>query len=256
MKFTVKTHIIISFFLLTFSTMSSQYTGPKPVVVGDTITNNYQVIYPLGWSEDGIFAYIHQDINILSASQDYYYYVTFQNMETNEVLWHEKIEYKLGPNQHFPVDDTMYNSAFFKLVIWSSYYSETEKKIIQYKIKREDAVLLSTTNLPKGISIKETETKNDSDSEISVRYNIKLFKPHKFKPVYNYDCTRMEDPCNLNESIWYRTFAVKGYFKSPFENRIAILVFKETNGFEEPYEYPFLVGAHLEKGFMDMGCKK
>ena len=248
---------IILIYLTSFS-VNGQYVGPKSIVVGDTITNNYQVIYPLGWSEDGVFAYIHQDINPLGAAEIYFYTVIFQNMKTGKILWILNIEYDLENNNdnryHYSEDGTTYNYAFFKQIVWNSYGQKIEDKLKLYNIERTDSSLHKLTDLPKDISLKESGTKNDS--EISVRYNIKLFKPQKFKPVYNYDCTRTKDSCDVNESIWYKTFAVKGYFKSPFEIRIAILVFKETNGFEEPYEYPFFVGTHLEKGFMDRGCKQ
>jgi len=262
MKSYLKAILINSFFLFTFYSMTGQYSGPKSVVIGDVSANNYQVIYPLGWSENGVFAYIHQDINVLGATEIYFYTVIFQNTKNNEILWAKYIKYdfeiegNLENFKNYVSDDTLYNYAFFKQAVWDSYGQDIEDKLKLYNIEKADSNLHKITNLPKDISLKESETKNDSDSEISVRYNIKLFKPHKFKPVYNYDCTKMEDPCDVNESIWYRNFTVKGYFKSPFENQIAILVFKETNGFEEPYEYPFFVGTHLEKGFMDIGCKQ
>ncbi len=255
MKKIVITTILV--YLTSFS-VKGQYLGPKSLVIGDVSANNYQVIYPLGWSEKGIFAYIHQDMNVLGAAEIYFYTVIFQNMKTNEIRWTLNIEYNLENynHYHYSSDDTSYNYAFFKQIVWDSYGQEIEDKLKLYNIEREDSSLHKVDDLPKDISLKESETKNDSDSEISVRYNIKLFKPHKFKPVYDYDCTKIEDPCDVNETIWYRTFTVKGYFKSPFENRIAILVFKETNGFEEAYEYPFFAGTHLEKGFMDIGCKQ
>jgi len=252
----MKISVSIAIFFLTFSTLHAQYTCPKPVVAGDTISNTYQVIYPLGWSKDGVFAYIHQDMNMLSTAEVYFYTVIFQNMETNKVLWIKKIEYNLENNNQYQysTDDTLYNYAFFKQIVWNSYGQDIGDKLKLYNIDRADSSLDKVGNLPKDISLKETATKNTS--ELTTHYNIRLFKSDKFKPVYNYDCTRTENSTDDSESIWYRTFAVKGYFKSSFENRIAILVFKETNGFEEPYEYPFVVGTHLENGFMDIGCVK
>ena len=254
MKKTIITTILI---YLTCFSVKGQYTGPKPVVVGDSITNNYQVIYPLGWSEDGIFSYIHQDINPLGTAEIYFYTVVFQNMKTNEILWTLNIEYNFENNNHYNYhyspDDTPYNSAFFKQIVWASYVQKIENKLKLYNIERTDTSLQKLTDLPKEISLKESEEK---ELEFTNQYNIKLFKNGKFKPVYQFDCKRVKEPCNADETIWYSEFKAKGYFKSPFENRIAILIFKETNGFEEPFEYPFFVGADLEKGFMDMGCYK
>lgn len=254
MKIRLKIILLNSLFIFMFSTVIGQYSGPKLVVIGDVSANNYQVIYPLGWSENGTFAYIHQDMNVLSSEEIYSYTVIFQNTKTNKTLWVKHIVSNLESYNHFPSDDTPYNYTFFKLVLWDSYGQEIEDKLKLYNIERGDSDLHEVNDLPNGFSIKEKETTNDSDSEITIGYNIKLFKSYQFKSVYDYNCTRMKDQCKVNESIWYRNFVVKGYFKSPFENRIAILVFKETNGFEEPYEYPFFAGVHLEKGFTDIGC--
>lgn len=244
--------ITILVYLISFS-VKAQYTGPKPIVVGDTSTN-YQVIYPLGWSNDGTFAYIHQDMNDFATRDNYYYTIHIQNMKTNKTLWSKQFKSDLENYKHFPADNTLHNYTFFKLVMWDRIGGEIKAKLNQYNVEIENGSLHKVNDLPKDISLKETATKNDS--EITTRYNIRLFKSDKFKLVYGYDCTRTEDPCDVNKSIWYRTFALKGYFKSPFENRIAILVFKETNGVEEPYEYPFFASTHLEKGFMDIGCVK
>ncbi len=254
-KFKFKTIILSSLFIFLFSTVViGQYTGPKQIVVGDVSTNNYQVIYPLDWSENGIFAYMHQDMNVLSSVEIYSHTVIFQNMETNKILWTKHIVSNLEIYNHFPSDNTLHNYAFFKLVLWNLHGQDIEDKLKLYNIERGNSNLHKITDLPKRFSIKENKTTNDNDSKITIGYDIRLFKPYQFKPVYDYDCYKVNASCNLTESIGYRHFTVRGYFKSPFENRIAILVFKETNGFEEPFEYPFFVGTHLEKGFIDIGC--
>ncbi|KAA1241021.1 hypothetical protein [Aquimarina sp. RZ0] len=66
---------------------------PKPVVVGNPMESNYQVIYPLGWSEKGDFSYIHQDINTVAGGGGFQYNFIVQNMKTDKILFEKSIYY-------------------------------------------------------------------------------------------------------------------------------------------------------------------
>jgi len=52
-----------------------------------------------------------------------------------------------------------------------------------------------------------------------------------------------------DDNSWYSDYSVQGYFRSPYEDRLAILMFYITNGYGEPWEEPFFIGSHLDYGF-------
>ena len=59
--------IIILTSTIFLNAYSQNINPPTAIIVGDTPLN-YGIIFPLGWSNDGKFAYIIQDINNLSIS--------------------------------------------------------------------------------------------------------------------------------------------------------------------------------------------
>lgn len=252
MKSIIKILITNSLLLLiALSVQAQTIKCPTPVIVGDA--DNYQVIYPLGWSIKGNFAYIHQDINTLATTDIFLYKVIIQDTKTNKILWSKTIEdsdYHNDLVTHIPGDETRYNYAYFKLVIWQKNKKEIKKKLNEYNIKMYDTFLRNIAGLS-DISIKEKEIKK---GDVTEDYEVIMYNTEKFKTVYKYECKQTKKACD-DESIWYRTFAIKGYFKSPFGSRIAIIIFKIENGFEEPFEYPFIVGTHLNKDFKDITKK-
>lgn len=117
------------------------------------------------------------------------------------------------------------------------------------KIKR---IHLSLNNISqykeKGITLDEKSNIDDfKNGTVTTDYKIRLYSEDiKEKIIYHWYCK--DEKCLKNSNLLYRRFIVKGYFKSPFENRIAIIVFKEKNGYGEIDEFPFAVGKNLGKG--------
>lgn len=253
------------FSIIAFPALAQIIDCPKPVVVGryKDQANMYQVIYPFGWSERGDFAYILQDVNTSNFS----YKVIIQNMKTDKIIWQKKVLYdfesdtgienKYSWDANSTEEDTAYQNAngayfdyaFFKAVFWQEYSLIISEAINKYQIKVSPASEKDVSDLKKyGISINEkTETKDDF---ITIDYKIEIISETKGKKtVYHFSCKPDSASCQLSKFIWIRSFGIQGFFKSPFENRIAIIVFESTNGSEEAWEYPFLLGADLDKGF-------
>ena len=131
--------------------------------------------------------------------------------------------------------------------------------ITKYKIKTNQLYLNPILDLKeKGITINEENVRDNKYDNFTIDYKIILNSKIKGnKTIYNWHCGHKHTPCeNKNLSIYYRNFVIKGYFKSPFEDIIAIIVFREQNGYGETWEFPFVVGANLENGYNKTSTNK
>ncbi|KAA1241020.1 hypothetical protein [Aquimarina sp. RZ0] len=124
--------------------------------------------------------------------------------------------------------------------------------LTEYKIKPTNLSLNNISKLQEeGITVDEkSNIINSKNGTVTTDYKITLYSKNiKEKIVYHWHC--QEEKCSKNSLLSYRRFMIKGYFKSPFENRVAIIVFNENNGYGEIDEFPFAVGANLEKNKAD-----
>lgn len=232
---------------------------PKPVIVGNPNEGNYQVIYPLGWSEKGDFSYIHQDINAFAGGGGFKYNFIVQNMKSDKILFKKNMYYNpedgyVWKPRSTKIDSLAYKKgayfdhAFFKTITWNKNRHLILDVLTNYKIKPTNLSLNNISKLQeKGITLDEkSNTVTSKNGTVVTDYKIKLFSKNiKEKIIYHWYCK--QEKCSTNSPLLYRRFMVKGYFKSPFENRIAIIVFNENNGYGEIDEFPFAVGANLEK---------
>ena len=231
---------------------------PKPQIIGVFEQNGYQIIYPFGWSESGNFAYILQDLN-LNESSDYVFKAVIQNMKSDSVLWYKDIVFSAddNPDIHWDCEcdytidgdvDYMkkYNHSFLEKVIWPKHKNEIITAIEDFNIKVDPQSLLKLSDLAKS-KIMIEEIKSKYEDYCIEKYEIVLKENNKVKKVvYSYHTPKDQNLCGKNSSgIWYRDFSVEGYFKSPFDDQIAIVVFEKTNGYEETFEKPFLVGTNF-----------
>ena len=233
---------------------------PTPIIVGNPYESNYQVIYPLGWSDEGHFSYIYQDINVLAGGGGFQYNFIMQNMKTDKILFEKRIYY--NPENAYDwepfstkTDSLAYEKmayfdyAFFKTIAWSKNRHQILDSLTKHKIKPTHLSLNNILILQeKGITVDEKSNIDLSkNGTLTTDYKITLYSEDiKEKTIYHWHCK--DENCSKNNNLLYRRFKIKGYFKSPFENRIAIIVFKEKNGYGEINEFPFAIGANLGKG--------
>lgn len=247
---------LIVFFLFSIYSINAQNIDcPKSLIIGDFDKNEYQIMYPFGWSEGGYFAYILQDMN-QKESADYTFKVIVQNMKTDSIAWSKDIifNYDDNPNVKWECDSNpsvdsasdyikKYNYCFLEQILWPKYKEEVEIELKKYNISINSQVLIQSTELLKN-KIKIDEIKTVYDDYCVDKYEIILKENEKIKKiVFSNDSQKNNTLCGSSNQIWYRNFSIKGYFKSPFEDRVAIVVFETTNGYEETFETPFLVGA-------------
>ncbi len=253
--------IIFLFCLNIFCVKAQSIDCPKPIIVGKASDSNYQIIYPLGWSEKGNFSYIHQDINVLAGGGGFQYYFIIQNMKTDTTVFEKRFygdpnegKYKWEPFST-NIDSIAYKEmayfdyAFFKTITWPLNGGEISDILALHKIKTTHTFFNNTLDLKKK-NITIDERSSFDNHTLTTDYKIILNSKTKGKKtIYHWHCDAKCKALSKNDYPDYRKFVIKGYFKSPFENRIAIIAFREVNGYEEIEEFPFMVGADLENGY-------
>lgn len=247
--------MIIVICLNSFGKQISIVDCPEPLIVGNPNESNYQVIYPLGWSESGDFSYIHQDINALQGGGGFEYHLIVQNMKTDKILYRKSIYYDPEDGYIWKPLSTAIDSlahkrmayfdyAFFKTIAWSENKNKILEVLNKYKIGLTKLPLNNVLKLKeKGIKIEEKSNSANLNQYMTIDYKISLYSNNiQKKVIYHWYC--QEAICSEKSS--YKQFMIKGYFESPFENRIAIIVFMQDSGYEEKDEFPFAVGAYLK----------
>ena len=217
-----------------YKELRSRYSIPVPIIEGK--------LYPLGWSKDSKFAYIL--VPALEARSSAVFRI--QDMITDKILF-EKI-YREGldgyPND-LPID--------LKKLVENK--GQVAHYLHKYRIKGDDHKL-------RCFPIKLL--KQEIDYDLKTVYEINHYFGHQqFLSRVNIDLysntvdgqkkiatkTIFDKKIDL-KSLYYGTMVV-GYLKSPFEERIAIVVIYFRRGWEgSPHVTSFeLVGASLSKGF-------
>ena len=219
--------------------LRSRYSVPSPIIEAK--------LYPLGWSKDSKFAYIL--VPALEARSSAVFRI--QDMITDKVLF-EKI-YREGsdgyPND-LPID--------LKKLVRNK--GEVAHSLNKYHINGYDDKLrwFPIKHLKKGIEGIDYDLK--TVHEINHDFWHQQFLSRVNVDLYLYNITEdgqkkiatktiFDKKVDL-KSLQYGTMVV-GYLKSPFEERIAIVMIYFRRGWEgPPHTTSFeLVGASLSKGF-------
>ena len=176
------------------------------------------IFFPIGWSEDGKFAYIYEPVDEATG----YYFFTFEikDMKNNEVIWTWEIGKK----------DEIYEGSVKD--IWNKNKDEFRKILVKNKIVQNKDFKLKqfpiidkgkTYNLVENIKYRKTTNDFGFDKVRSAEFKLKA-KSKKTKTVFE---KKYSDDMILN-------VAMNTYLKSPFENRIATIVTKQICGYEGP----------------------
>lgn len=192
--------------------------------------------YPIGWSKDGRIAFIEY----VSNSAVEFWELNIQSLVNDSIVFSEQIHdsYDLHPNQ--PTINLAY--------IWEENKDTFEKALNRYQIIQQDSFLLlpypiitEHDNLWINVTYTEADLYEDLSYSIEghLQLDLLLLNTQKSKTIYKGDHLAMG-------------MDLPGYLKSPFEERVAILLATITPGqhFSPPHEVRFqLIGAHLLDGF-------
>ncbi|MCF6207506.1 MAG: hypothetical protein L3J47_11575 [Sulfurovum sp.] len=202
-------------------------------------------LYVAGWSKDGKFAYAVQTPNEVRDKEQGVFII--QDMVTDKVL--EKIQWEFTPPKRDNRDDFV---SYMKppvakiATLLKKYHIVTDKELLkQFPIggvsegNAVDAKLfMRWVNQPEMFI--ETE-------KLLTHLTLKLLKTEDFKS------TKRKVVFEKRQMLpaRYLDAFVGGYFKSPFESRIAVLLVMIQRGWEGPPHVlnVKLIGASLSKGF-------
>jgi hypothetical protein len=246
----------ITLFFCFQCSFGQDYQCPDPLVIGDLEANNYTVIYPFGWSKNGHFAYIQQDINGLSEAEYFRYEFHIIDINNADFNWNSADEApyyskEYGADSLFSLKmDTLdlgsdyWYSNVMKLIVWPEWKKQIiaaleEKKIAQMKVDYEEFVDGSCW----GFEMSEIQEFSGEGDMVMILYELNHVEAGQMRKCFSAVGELNEEGLGTDvhgNEIWYRSFRFEGMIKSPFEsdNRpYIILIIESTDGHEEPWEY-------------------
>ena len=192
----------------------------------------FDKFYPIGWSKDGHFAYIVEPAD--EAAGLYFFEFVIQNMISDKKVWTWK-----------PKDEVEEGSV---KQMWKDYAMVFAEKLNQYGIIQQKDIKIEPTEFTNGgnkfkITIDNKMETCDFGFDVVKATDVFIKSPELgSKRIYSY--TEKEISYTLSK-------IVAGVIKSPYEDRIAVIVKTEINGYEGPPNVisQFLVGANLKESF-------
>ncbi|MCQ2252138.1 MAG: hypothetical protein MJZ61_01675 [Bacteroidales bacterium] len=210
------------------------YTVPKELkYYKESDSYIFEKFYPIGWSKDGHFAYVVEPAD--EAAGLYFFQLVIRNMISDKdvYVWKPEDEMESGSVRQ----------------VWKDNQMSFAAKLNEYKIVPDNNIKLlgtefNTANNKYKVTIEnKMETEPDFGFEVVKTTNIFIKSPELgVKQIFSYT----ENDANICLGR-----IVQGVIKSPFEERVAVLVRTEECGYEGPPNVikTFLVGSDLERSF-------
>ena len=235
----------------------SKYPVPKPFKLDRLVRETFPVyfrgqrypqlitegFFPIGWSRDGAFAYYTEPVD--EACGCYYGKLVIQDMRTDKVLWEFKYNQSdfMDPAGNMPPENTIAK-------LWAKNSKLFSDKLHDNNIETLSRfTLLGRTFASDGRSFSAAAAappgKDDDGQERIKSVTVTLSSPKLGKKrlfTEDYKKDMYGAPLDAN---------VIGAFKSPFENRVAIIMIFVNRGYEGPPNTADIqmVGADLFSGF-------
>lgn len=189
-------------------------------------------LFPIGWSRDGKLAWVYEPPD--EACGCYFFRLIVQDMVSDKVLW----EYK-----HDSEDLASPGSLKDIGEVWQAKGPELEARLRSFGIERTGAVLQPLS--PRLDAVFRTTALPEDRSRFGFAYlssyEIEMRSSQGAKTIFK---SGPLEPGPLRVSS-------PGYFASPFEDRVAVIVQETWRGWEgPPHTARFrLVGCHLKTGW-------
>ncbi len=199
--------------------------------------------YPIGWSRDGKFAYYVEPVD--EACGCYFAELRIQDLRTDKILW----QFKNNPESRINADGSPVEDDLQRL--WKRNQKLFNAKLNEHRIIESARFMLlgrSFTSAGRTYSIQMRVVKEYDEGfgvDRARSINVELISPALGKKkVYGED---QKDELFLSPL----EAAVAGAFKSPYEDRVAIVMITMHRGWEGPPHTVNvqIVGADLKNGF-------
>ncbi len=199
--------------------------------------------YPVGWSRDGKLAYYIEPVD--EACGCYFGELIIQDLRTDKVLWHFKNDPQERVDaQGAPIDDDLRK-------LWKRNEKVFTQKLREHNIQpvARFALMPATfRSAGKAYTAKVVVVKANDDDGLNRlrRVTLELHSPTLGKKS-------LFTSAYKGDEMWVSPLdaAVAGVLKSPFENRVAVVMIKVQRGYEGPPHTveAQIVGADLVTGF-------
>lgn len=196
-------------------------------------------IYPIGWSADGKFAYF-----IEFPDEDcgcYFADLIIQDLVTDKTVW--KDEYRSEPLEDGREENIDTH--------WAKKQAEFSAKLREHKIVQQTDLKLiypslkfERDTLTPSIDVR---IKSDGDFEVIGTVTVRMKSARRGTKIV------MRDVYKKGEVSGFRRAMIPGMLKSPFEDRVAIIVVSEYRGWEGP---PHITGIQVVGSTLKTGFKK
>jgi predicted secreted protein len=199
-------------------------------------------LYPIGWSKNGVFAYIEESLE--DAAGFVKYTLVLQDMVSDSVVWSHVVrleeEYYENYSERKGIKVVWaQNAELFSRELRKQGISQAAKfELSSFPIRvRDDSIDVQLEHIQQEIEDPESYSGRFLiPTEVRMKiHSQRLGEKQVYSSTFGYDVA----------------MSVEGYLKSPFEERIAVILSYESPGHHGPPDYVnyVLVGAHLEKGF-------
>lgn len=208
----------------------------RPVKSSAISRNLTESFYPIGWSKDGKFAYIVEPADI--ACDCYFANLIIKDLKTDTVLWN--FDYESGTFNE--KDNTPKSLPAF----WRFNERLFSKKLREYKIRQTtDFAFESFPIIYKGDELTATlsvERDQGDEPRFVSAIGLRMSSKRKGSKIV-YENKDLTDSDVLDVRLL-------GYLKSPFEQRVALILIEVHRGFEFTQVVKAnLVGSDLSSGF-------
>ena len=199
-------------------------------------------LYPIGWSKSGVFAYIKESLQDAAGFVEYAF--VLQDMVSDSIVWSHVVQLDGDYYENYSERTGIkvvwaQNAELFSRELRKHGISQEAKfELFSFPIRtRDDSIDVRLEHIPEEIEDPES-------------YSGRLLIPTEVR-------MKVHSQRLGEKQAYYSTFgfdvavSVEGYLKSPFEERIAVILSYESPGHHGPPDYVnyVLVGVHLEKGF-------
>jgi hypothetical protein len=216
-------------------------SGYKRPVKSRAISGNLtESFYPIGWSRDGRFAYIVEPADI--ACDCYFANLVIKDLKTDTVLW----DFDYRSTAFYEKDNTPKSLLAF----WRYNQRLFSKKLREHKIRQTTGIRLESLpiifkgdELTATLSVERDLSREGEPPIVSAIRLLMISKRKGSKIVYeNRDLTDSDgDVLDVR---------LLGYLKSPFEERVALVLEEVHRGFEfSQVVKANLIGSDLFSGF-------
>ncbi len=232
--------LIISIFLIP---LTSQAANSEPLKFINLMAYSqkpesgmmYQAdsIIPIGWSRSGYFAYI-KEAPVEGRGGVIYTYVIFDSIN-DKIVWSTEHDIIDGTEDSFEISYKQFKPTFLKALQKFKIEQGEGTKFEKFPYKS-----LEGSSYTIELKTQKRLSKNPQDFFLG---DIKSLKVNVLKD------RNIKKKVYSKENLRAFSYWSAGYFKSPFEERILIVVGEEIYGFEGTEGKFIFIGCDLKRGF-------